>query len=260
MLRHTFYLFASTVLAAAHLVYGQGGPASAPAYDKALVDNLVKMHQVWGPPASTPNTLLRVIETPASQTKRFRLMAEGIPKDAVYTLIMWSVTQKGPTEALKGITIDASGLAICAGTPGTCGSPEKPNDPIDLVLQAAPGEPVRVALISADGLTKVFAKLVPIPWCGEDRGCSVEAVLLTPGAELVLIVGSGFLPNSDVAMDSVSEGERHGDKVKTDATGRYTTAILPYRQGVARGTTKVILKTAQCAPTVEFSWGRHSKS
>lgn len=154
--------------------------------------------------------------------------------------------------------MDASGLAICAGTPGTCGSADKPNDPIDLILQPNAGEPVRLGLVSADGATKVFAKVVPIPLRGEDKACSVEATLLTPGAELVLIAGSGFQSNGDLTMESVSEGERHSSKGKADANGRYVSAILPYKQGVGSGIAKVNLKASGCIPSVSVPWGRHN--
>ncbi len=217
------------------------------------------MHQAWGSKASTPNTSLVIKESERSgQAIKFRLIASGVPKDSAYTILAWPVTQKGPSEVLKGVTLDASGLAICAGVPGTCGSADKPNDPIDLVLAPIPGEPVRIALISADGATKVFSKLVPIPLSGDDRGCRIEATLLTPGAELVLIEGSGFPPNSDVSMESESEGEHHSGKAKTDVDGRYASAILPYRQGVAHGSAKVNLKAAKCAPSLTFAWGRRN--
>jgi hypothetical protein len=113
-----------------------------------------------------------------------------------------------------------------------------------------------LALISADQSIKIFAKIVPIPLRGEDKGCSVEAVLLTPGSELVAVEAIGFPPNTDIAMDTDSEGERHGGKAKTDANGRYVSAILPYKQGLARGTAKVRLKSAGCSPSVSFPWGR----
>lgn len=136
--------------------------------------------------------------------------------------------------------------------------PDKPNDPIDLVLQPAPGEPARFGLVSTDGATKVFGTIIPLPLRGEDRGCRIEAILLTAGSELVLIEGSGFPPNSDLQMKSVSEGERHGNNGKADANGKYTTAILPYKQGVTHGVAVVDLRTSVCAPSVEFRWGRRS--
>jgi hypothetical protein len=223
------------------------------------VADLVRIHNAWGSRASTPNTSLVIKESGRSgQIIAFRLYAEGVAKDKAYSLLAWPVTQKGPSKVLSGVTLDASGLAICAGTPGTCGSADKPNDPIDLKLRPVPGEPVRLGLISEDGATKVFAKVVPIPLRGEDRGCVVEGVLLTPGAELVLIEGSGFPANSDLMMDSDSEGEHHEGKAKADQDGSYTAAVLPYKEGPVHGTLKATLKSAGCSPSVEVPWGRHN--
>jgi hypothetical protein len=216
------------------------------------------MHQAWGPKASTPNASLEIRETAVSGARhQFRLFATGLPADGVYSIVTWPVTQKGPSEILKGVTLGDSGVAVCAGAPGRCGSADKPNDPIDIVLQPIPGEPSRLGLVSADRMTKVFARIVPVPVKGEDRGCGAEAILLTPRGELVLIEGSGFPPNSNVGIDSDSAGERHNGTEKTDADGRMTSAFLPNKQGVAGGTLKVILKSAQCSPAVSIAWGQH---
>ncbi len=240
------------VLVAFVVLRGQGSRGTS-------AETLARLHEAWGPKASTPNTSLAITESERSGPLiKFRLTAGGVPKDLTYSILAWPVTQKGPSEVLKGVTLDASGLAICAGKPGTCGSASKPDDPIDLVLRPAPGEPVRLALVSSDGGTKVFAKLVPVALRGEDRGCSVEATLLTPGAELVLIEGSGLPSDGEITMDSESGGERRGGKGKADSDGRYATAILPYRQGVAGGTTVVTLKAGKCAPSVQVPWGRHN--
>ena len=110
-----------------------------------------------------------------------RLYAAGVPKDTIWSLIAWPVTQKSPSTVLQGITLDDSGLAVCAGTRGTCGSSAKPNDPIDLPTRPVPGEPVRLALVSTDRKIKVFAKTVPVPLRGEDKTCAVEATVLMPG-------------------------------------------------------------------------------
>jgi hypothetical protein len=243
-------------LVSAHLVHGQDGPPPTANIQDA-VSNLVKMHDAWGPKASSPNTRLNIKESARSgQLIKFRLYAEGLPKDAIYTIVIWPVTQKGPSKNLAGVTLDESGLAVCAGKPGTCGG-DKPNDPIDLTVQPVPGEPLRLGLVSEDGATKVFAKVVPIPLRGEDRGCAVEGVLLTPGTEVVLIEGSGFPANAELQMDSDSEGERHGERKKADADGRYVSAMLPYKKGVNRGTLKVSLKSAGCSPSIKVPWGKH---
>lgn len=246
------------VLLGAQVVRGQDSPRSSNADVPDAATNLVRMHNAWGSGASTPNASLTIKESSRSgRTIKFRLSAEGVAKDGIYSIVAWPVTQKQPVEVQQGVTLDATGLAICAGTPTTCRG-SKPNDPIDLVLQPVPGEPVRIGLVSASGAIKVFAKIVPVPLRGEDRGCTVEGVLLTPGSELVLIEGSGFPANSELTMDSNSEGERHSQKSKADSAGRYAIAILPYKQGVTEGSLKVDLKSATCSPSVRIPWGRRN--
>ena len=231
--------------------------ASSNANMQDAVVSLVRSHNNWGPQASTPNASLAVKESERSgKIIKLRLYAEGVPKDGIYSIVAWPVTAKGPSVAQQGVTLAADGLAICAGTPGTCRG-SKPDDPVDLVVQPIPGEPVRLGLVSADASVRALAKTVPVPLKGEDHGCVVEAVLLTPGAELVWIEGSGFAAGSELTVDSNSEGERQNKKVKADDQGRYATAMLPYKQGLRSGTLKVGLKAAGCSPTVTVPWGRH---
>jgi len=244
-------------LLGAQLISGQDSVRSNADVPDAAT-NLVRMHKAWGAGTSTPNASLTIKELSRSgRTIKFNLIAEGVAKDGIYSIVAWPVTQKQPVGVQQGVTLDATGLAICAGTPTTCRG-DKPNDPIDLVLQPVPGEPVRIGLVSASGDIKVFAKIVPFPLRGEDRGCTIEGVLLTPGSELVLIEGSGFSANTELTMDSDSEGERHSQKSKADADGRYVIAILPYKQGVAGGNVKVDLKSAKCSPSVRIPWGRRN--
>jgi len=239
------------ITAAVCAAFGQ-----APSISQNQVDSIVKMHDAWGVKASTHGTSLTISPSIGSgPLMRFRLVAEGAPKGP-YSLVAWPVTQKGPSEMLKGVTLNASGLAICAGSPGTCGSAAKPEDPIDITLRPGPGEPVRLGLISTDGTTRIFGKLVPVPIRGEDAGCSAEATLLTPNAELVLINGSGFPAGADIATATDSEGEHHNGTSKADADGRYASAILPVKQGVAKGRVNVTLRAEKCAPSISVPWGR----
>src|SRR5271157_625629 len=85
--------------------YGQG--------EQNATETLAKMHEAWGPKASTPNASLVIKESARSgPVISLRLVAAGVPKDSVYSLLTWPVTQRGPSEVLKGVTLDASGLAI----------------------------------------------------------------------------------------------------------------------------------------------------
>jgi len=236
----------------------QPGAAASAASVEQQVATLVKQHIAWGPAASTPNTKLVLKESARSGSEvKFQLFAENLPKEAIYSLVSWPVTAKGPAVTIQGVTLNEAGMAICSGKPGNC-SGQRPNEPVDLVAHPVPGEPLRVGLVSIDGLIKAFVKTVPVPLRAEDHGCRVDATILTPGSELVWLEGSGFPAGGELAFDSDSEGDRQNRKVKADAEGRYFTAMLPYKQGLQSGTLRVTLKYGSCAPTVKVPWGKRN--
>jgi len=188
---------------------------------------------------------------------KYRLHASGLPHDNRYSLLSWPVTQKGPSEALTGVTLAESGLAICAGLPETCGTPDKPNDPIELTLSPAKSEPLRVALVSTgEQKSRAFLKIVPIPNEANDKACRIESVLLTPGGELVAIQANGFQPNAELTVDTDSGDERQGGKGKAEADGTYFAVVMPYKKGAQRGTTNLRIKSAACSPALTFNWGK----
>ncbi len=217
----------------------------------------VRLHQTWGPKGSAPGTSLELREVSRSGPEVvFRLFAHGVDPDGAYSLVAWPVSQKGPSTVVKGVTLGSGGLAICPGRPDTCGSAAKPNDPVEIKLTPIAGEPVRLALISANNQVRVFAKTVPNPIRGKDRSCALEAVLLTPGAELVLLEGEGFAPNTEVTMSSASGGESHSQTAKVGADGKYLGALLPFTAKATSGVAAVTLKGVGCAPAVKVNWGR----
>jgi hypothetical protein len=63
------------------------------------VTNLVRMHNAWGPSASSPNASLTIQESSRSgRTIKFRLSADGVPKDGIYSIVAWPVTKKTPID------------------------------------------------------------------------------------------------------------------------------------------------------------------
>jgi hypothetical protein len=232
--------------------------AQTPPTAEQSAQQLTSMHDAWGARASSPNATLTIVEQSHTGAEfRYRLRATGIPAGSVMTLVAWPVTQRGPVEVLHGVTFsDDVGFAVCAGRPGTCGDPAKPNDPIDLPFRPVAGEPVRLGVISQDGSVKAFARIVPVPLQGEDKGCRVSASLLTPAAELLFVEGAGFAPNSELTMATDSEGDKHDAKGKADDQGRYVSALMPYKQGLARGTVNIRLKGSACSPGVAVPWGK----
>jgi len=94
--------------------------------------------------------------------------------------------------------------------------------PVDLATQPVLGEPLGAGLVSAGGSIRALVKTVPIPLRSQDGGCSIDATLLTPGAELVWIEASGFPAGREATFDSDSDGERQTKQVRVDADGTYS--------------------------------------
>ena len=175
----------------------------------------------------------------------------GSPKDKTYALVSWPVdlpaTAKAPQTLSKGVTLDAHGTADRGGDQ---------DKPISLPLRPAPGEPVRVGLVSTDGAVKIFASIVPVPLEGKDHGCHISAILLTRNAEVVMFEGSGFQPNADIEVDSVSGKEVRKQAKPPDETGNFRTVDLPFVEGQSHGNVKMTLKSGKCAPSVTVGWGK----
>jgi len=169
---------------------------------------------------------------------------------------MWQLGGQ-PQTVMNGVTIDENGTAICAGRPGTC-SGNKEDDPIDLAMSGGLGETKRIGLIAPDKSTQVFAVVVPFPNRGMDAGCSIEAALVTPNAEAVLMFATGFKSGEQLDIQIVSEGERQSPSAKADPNGNYEWVVLPFKKGLTKGQARVSVRTAACTPTLPFSWGEGS--
>lgn len=223
---------------------------------KEEATRLGNIQRHWGAEMNSPGVEISLKETGRREVGgrtavMYRIFATGFSEDGIYTLTTTGLNLNVST-ALEGITLDKSGQAVCAGRPGTCSS-DVPNDPVDLAIFAARGEPKRFGFVSQDGRTKAFISVIPFPIAGTDRGCSVEAILLTPNAEAMLIHGSGFGPDSAVHSMAISEnGKQEGD-LKSDATGNvYEIQLLPY----SAGTSKVTLTSKSCSPSLSYHSGK----
>ncbi len=222
-----------------------------------IAEAIVKTNNGWGEKLNASGAVLTVLETGRANGRiSYRLHAEGLPKDHIYSLIQWPVTQRQPIVALQGVTINSSGIAVCAGRAGTCGDASKPDDPIDLQTAPVLGEPLRFALAAQDDKNlRAAIKLVPIPNFGVDQGCRVDAVLLTPHAELISIEASGFPTNTEVALTQDAEGEVHNAWQKIDGTGKLSWAVMPAKAGLKHGSVKIQVKAPGCSPQVSVAWG-----
>ncbi|HEV2490144.1 MAG TPA: hypothetical protein VGT03_10075 [Candidatus Acidoferrales bacterium] len=211
---------------------------------------------------NSPGASISLKETSRKSTGRqtvvfYRIMTSGMPKDGLYQLVLTSFDLQ-PKPIQWGISLDESGQAVCSGQAGGCGQAGEGNDPIDLGLVAAKGEPKRFTLVSQDGKVKAFAYVVPFPIKASDGACSIEAILLLQHAEAVLIQGAGFAANSTVHMKSSSESEVIEGELKADVSGNVFTVLLPYVKGKTDGTGKVSFTSPACSPSLTYQWGLHS--
>lgn len=223
---------------------------------------LANIQRNWGAKMNSPGASISLKETSRKSTGRqtvvfYRIMTSGMPKEELYSLVLTSFDLQ-PKSVLEGISLDESGQAVCSGRQGACGDPAKPDDPIDLGLVAAKGEPKRFSLVSADGQVKAFTYVIPFPVRGTERGCSIEEVLLLQNAEAVLIQGSGFAANSEVGLRASSGAEQQEATLKADSSGAVFTVLLPYVKGKTDGSGKVTFESQACSPTLTYQWGLHS--
>lgn len=246
--------------------FAQGSPEQnspeAVARAQQGASRLANIQRNWGPKMNSPGASITLKETSRKSTGKqtvvfYRIIASGMPKDKLYTLVLTSFDLQ-PKPIMEGITLDESGQAVCSGQPGGCAGSGEENDPVDLGLVAAKGEPKRFTLVSEDGQVKAFTYVTPFPVTGVDRGCSIEAILLLQHAEAVLIRGSGFAANSAVHMKAMSETEQQESDLKADSSGDVFTVLLPYVKGKTDGTGKVTFASQTCSPSLIYEWGLHS--
>jgi hypothetical protein len=210
---------------------------------------------------STPGTSAELHETARLNQNgqlgvRYNIVVKGAPKDQTYTLVSWPINAPKPVEQIKGLSIGTDGLVVCAGkTPEQCVG-EKENDLVDFVLSPAQGEVFRMALVSADGETKIFFATIPDPIIKKSKTCNLEVIRLMPRFELVLIRAKGYVPNEDLLFASKSYDESQERRVKADADGGYISALMPFVKTKQNGRTSVSLKGGSCGVALSFDWGK----
>jgi hypothetical protein len=228
---------------------------------KAKVEQLGKIQKNFGKKMNSPGVELSLREMTRSRAAdrtlvRYRLHGTGLPSNITFALMQMEIDGT-ITQVMDGVTLDASGRAICAGREGTCQG-NGPNDPIDLVVYAGKGEPKRFGLVSDDEAhVKGFVGVVPFPNVTTNKGCKLESIIGTPNGELTFVQGGGFEPNAELTIDSQSYDEKHHDTAKAEADGSYFAVILPYVSGKKSGKSVWEVKSKSCNPKLTFSWGTY---
>ena len=227
----------------------------------SAAQELIKAHAGWGPDLNTAGATLTLKEVSRKDGNvSYRLYAEGLPREKTYTLFQWPVTLQKPVAALQGMTFDEAGVAICAGKPGTCGSPEMPNDPIDFTFHPVDGEPIRIAVAASDDQKlRAYLRIVPSPIAADDQGCHLEGVLLSPHGEIVFVEARSFPADTELAIRSDSEGEVREGHAKSNGRGQYVSAVLPAKVGLKSGKVRIRVSAQSCSPEISVPWALQSK-
>jgi hypothetical protein len=238
-----------TALICAMACFAQGPPPHES--DHQLVDRLNKLAEVQKDitKMNTPGASLIATEgspnkTPLGTMVRYELFAKNLPRDRQYNLSFLKMNgDLMPSGGPK--TLDHSGQIM-----------DGPNDPVVLVVMAAKGEPINFVLLSGDGQYRAAVSVVPFPILGSDKDCALEAILLMPNAEAVLVRAKGFEPNASIHFNGDSAGEKHDANLTTNHEGKSSIVLLPYKKGVEKGEMKITVSSASCTPSLQFSWGK----
>ncbi len=243
------------LLSAGLAAQSQVSEADAP----ALMAKVAKNYQAWTPKLNSSGVSIALKEVDRSSPRvKYLLMGTGFPSGRKFSIVSQPANRLDPQTMMTGVTLDSSGVAICAGTPGTCNG-NGPNDPIELVFSPVKSEPVRIALVSDDEQhLRAFVTVVPIPNRTTDKNCTLESVMLAPMSSLVALQGTGFKQNADVTFLSESEGEHHDGTQKADSAGNLFIALGPVVKGKEKGTTKVSVISAECSLSLNLRWGKDS--
>ena len=132
------------------------------------------------------------------------------------------------------------------------------DDELDLAVEAARGEPIRVILVSADKKIAVPGTLVPFPIESEDKNCRLEVRLASMDGQAILIYADGLPPNTVVPFESNSAGEVVQNKFNVNAQGHAVAGDQPKVDGKDSGVVKETLSTKDCSVSVEIPWGKGS--
>jgi hypothetical protein len=227
-----------------------------------VATKLMGQQHSWDEAAANSATKLIFKEKSRKKTDQgtvitYAVSAPDLPKDRHYSLMGWPLNREiAPLRG--GITLNAEGSLLCTGkTPADCTPAKTGDDPvIDIALQFAKGEPKRFALISDDQKSKALATVVAFPITSKDANCSLEALLGTPDAQVMLITGRGFPPSVGVPISSDSAGEVSTAVWHVNDKGELMSMVLPKVRGKTSGDTTIFLKSPACAPKISFHWGK----
>jgi len=269
----------------------------------------------WGPAMSTPGVSVTLVEIARTKTASgatqftYQIGGTGFRAGEKLNLVRWPLGE-GVKTVMGGLVLNAQSIAVCGAaapagtTPASAGQPQaptassgtapalqppaaptapsctttmQPNQPVEIVATAAPGEAIRVALIGEDDKNGAATQAIPFPIANTDKSCSLQVLLGMQDADMVVVEGAGLPPQSTVKIETVTGTQTRMLQAKTNPAGRMAMIVLPGVAGQTAGTTTVryagvvpaaapastpasapaapAASEAACAPAVSFHWG-----
>ena len=185
----------------------------------------------------------------------YNLFATGLPRDQKYVLWTWGITT-GP-RAIADAYLNGDGKVVNVRADREAHVNE---DPIDLRISGAKGEPVRFALVSADGTLHAFTRIIPFPMEKDSGACHLSVIELAPNYAGVQMVVTGLQPEEAVKIAERSGDEGGSAKGVADAEGVYNAAVFPVLKGKQSGKARFELDGQSCKIAIDFSWGEGTQN
>lgn len=209
----------------------------------------------WGEKFNSPGATLTYKEigrtTMLGKTViTYNLFAAGLPKGEHYTLCTMNIgTDPG---ARADAYLNETGKVV-----NVLADPEHhvAEDPINLKVAAAKGEPLQFALVSDDRQLQAFTQIIPFP-IEKDAGSGHLTAIETAPYYVAMFIGiRGLQPNEEFEVNKSSENEGARSTAKADSQGRYNVGLFPVVKGKKRGTARFLVKAKSCNIGIEFPWG-----
>jgi hypothetical protein len=224
----------------------------------------------WHRDCSTPGVHLALVEEARIQLSSGIVVSYGVaaanaPTGRIYSI--WNRATHGPAQALlTGLTADTAGNLICADSTqhvdqpivraflGWCGARRMEHITLLAPPSFALGEAMRVALISTDGMTRVYADAIPYPLEASSGSCTVVGEMMN--REMFAFSGSGFMPAETLHITSRSGRDVVRRTALANPVGRLeTTIILPAVRGKKGGDATFEVAGAACQVALRYGWG-----
>jgi hypothetical protein len=257
------------------LVLLPGGSASLASAQGNSLDKLLDMQMNWD--AAKTDDQAKPVGTlefvPFAHHRQdgksftsYYVYARGVRQNTPYTLIRWQIgwgAELPPFDPVyTDMYVNARGVVMCKKPTEKENESDAPaigsEARLEVTVAGALGEPVRFALLDARQSFVAMGRVIVSPVKSMDKTCQLQAIRAVAGAEILLVEGTEFSPNSAVELSREMDGKAQAAKFRTDAKGRMETAVILIGRGQSSGTAKLTVKSDACAPAVKMNWGHDS--